>query len=87
LLVVAAVLPSLMLLSRTLLYPILRTVGAVIAGLAAVGWIVERLFDAATPVDTIVNAFSRHAPWIAASLLVVSLVSRPLLTSREQVRI
>jgi hypothetical protein len=72
-LVVAAVLPSLMLMSRTRAYPILRIGGAAFAGAASVGWIVERLLDVQTPVDTIVNAFARHALLIAVNLFLVSL--------------
>ena len=75
-LVVAAILPSLMLMSRTRAYPILRIGGAVFAGVASAGWIVERLFDVATPVDAIVNAFARHALLIAVNLLAVSLACR-----------
>jgi hypothetical protein len=83
-LVVAAILPSLMLMSRTRAYTILRIGGAVFAGFASAGWMVERLFDVATPVDTIVNAFARHSLLIAVNLLVVSLASRLLLASRAR---
>ncbi len=82
--VVAAILPSLMLMSRTRAYPILRISGALFAGFASVGWIVERLFDVPTPVDTVVNAFARHALLIAVNLLVVSLACRFLPASRAQ---
>jgi hypothetical protein len=83
-LVVAAVLPSLMLMSRTRAYPILRIGGALFAGTASLGWITERLLDIQTPVDTIVNAFARHAPLIAVNLFLVSLACRVLVTSRAQ---
>ena len=82
--VVAAILPSLMLMSRTRGYTILRISGAVFAGFASAGWIVERLFDVATPIDAIVNTFARHALLIAINLLVVSLACRLLLASRAQ---
>lgn len=52
-LVVAAMLPSLMLMSRTRVYSVLRMGGAVFGGLASAGWMAERLFDVATPVDLI----------------------------------
>jgi hypothetical protein len=42
-LVVVALLPSLMLMSRTRVYPILRLAGAGFAALASAGWIAERL--------------------------------------------
>ncbi|MGA7238622.1 MAG: HupE/UreJ family protein [Bryobacteraceae bacterium] len=82
--VVAAILPSLMLMSRTRAYTVLRIGGAVFAGCASTGWMIDRLFDLATPVDTIVNAFARHSLLIAVNLLVVSLACRLLLASRVQ---
>ena len=75
-LVVASVLPSLMLMSRTRVYPILRMGGAVFPGLASTGWIAERLFGVQTPVNLIVNALARHALLIAVNLLVVSFACR-----------
>jgi preprotein translocase subunit SecG len=83
-LIVAAILPSLMLMSRTRAYSLLRIGGALFAGAASLGWIVERLFDIETPVDTIVNVLARHALWIAAGFFVLSLVSRLLPGSRAQ---
>ncbi len=74
--VVAAILPSLILMSRTRAYPILRMGGAVFAGAASVGWMVERLFAFETPVNTIVGVFARHGVWMAVSLLVLSLACR-----------
>ena len=74
--VVAVILPSLILLSRTRAYPILRIGGAVFAGAASVAWIVERLLDIETPVDIIVNALARHAHWIAVALFLISLACR-----------
>jgi HupE / UreJ protein len=83
-LVVAAILPSLVLMSRTPAYTILRISGAVFAGVASAGWIVQRLFDVSTPVDAIVNAFARHSLLIAINLLAVSSACRLLLVSRAQ---
>lgn len=81
-LVVAAILPSLILMSTTSAYPVLRIGGAVFAATASLGWIVERLFDIQTPVDRIVDSFARLALWIAATLFVVSLACRLLLAPR-----
>ena len=44
--VVALTLPSLILMSRTRAYPWLRVGGALFAGVASVGWIVERMIGA-----------------------------------------
>ena len=73
LLVVAAVLPSLLLLSRTTLYPAFRICGAVSAAAAAVAWIAERVLNLQTPVDTVATAVTRQAVPLAAALFLVSL--------------
>jgi HupE / UreJ protein len=70
--VVAAVLPSLLLMSRTKLYPFLRIGGAVIAGLASTAWIAERIFDMPTPVNAVVNIVARHGALCAVALFVAS---------------
>jgi hypothetical protein len=77
-LVVAAILPSLLLISRTPVYSVVRTIGAVFAGLASLGWIVERLMKIQTPVDSIVNAFAHQALWVAAAFFLVSLACKYL---------
>ncbi len=79
-LVVAAILPSLLLLSRTKGYSWVRIGGAVFAGMASSGWIAERLFDVQTPADTLVNAIARHALPAAVGLLLVSLACWYLFT-------
>lgn len=71
-LVVAATLPSLLLLSRTRAYPVFRVGGAVFAGVAAAGWIAERTLGLHGPVDGWVSAVARQAGWGAAMLFLVS---------------
>ena len=71
--VVAATLPSLLLLSRTRAYPWFRVGGACFAGLAAVGWIVERVLGLTSSVDVVVNGLAHYAAWIAGALFLVSL--------------
>jgi hypothetical protein len=83
-LVVAAILPSLMLMSRTRAYSFLRIGGALFAGTASLGWIAERIFGIETHVDTIVNVLARHAVWIAAGFFVLSVVNRLLTGLRAQ---
>ena len=77
-LAVAAILPSLILMSKTRSYSIFRIGGALFAGIASAGWMVERLFDVTTPVDAIVNGLARHGLLIAVNLLVVSFACRLL---------
>jgi HupE / UreJ protein len=74
--VVAAILPSLLLMSRTRAYPFLRIVGAFCAGLASIGWIGERIWNVQSGVDVVVNGLMHHAVWIAVGLLFLSAACR-----------
>lgn len=75
LVVVAASMPSLILLSRTRGYSMLRIGGALFAVFASLGWIAERMLDIHTSVDVVVNSVASHAIWIAAGLFLISLLS------------
>jgi hypothetical protein len=75
LIVVAAVMPSLLLLSRSRGYSVVRVGGAVFAGVASVGWIVERMLNVQMPVDAVVNGVAHYAGWIAVGLMVVSVAT------------
>jgi hypothetical protein len=83
-LVVIAILPSLLLLSRTSAYPVLRIGGAIFAGVASAGWVVERLFHVDAGVDLVVNSLAQHSAWIAVSLLTMSFACRFLLHPQTQ---
>lgn len=72
LIVVAATLPSLVLLSRTRAYPFLRVGGAFFAGIASLGWIAERLFNVHNPIGVAVDIVAHNAPWIALALFLIS---------------
>ncbi len=74
LLVVAATMPSLVLLSRTRAYSVLRIGAALFAGFASLGWIAERLLEVRNSVDVIVDTVAHHAVWIAGSLFLISVV-------------
>jgi hypothetical protein len=76
--VVAITLPSLLIMSRTLMYRYCRVGGAVLAAIASIAWISERLFDIQTPVDSIVDAIARHGFVMAVLLLAASLACRYL---------
>ena len=72
--VVAATLPSLILLSRTRAYPWLRVGGALFAGAASIGWIVERVLGAPSSVDMVVNELAHRSASIAGGLFLLSVV-------------
>ena len=84
LIVVASILPSLILMSRTGAYSVLRIGGAIFAGAASAGWVAERLFGVNAGVDQIVNAFAQHSLLIAITLFLVSVTFRLLLIVRAQ---
>ncbi len=73
LIVVAATMPSLVLMSRTRAYPFLRIGGALFAGIASAGWIAERLIGVHNPVGVVVDLVASHAVWIAGVLCLISL--------------
>ncbi len=88
LMVVVATLPSLLLLSRTPAYAVLRIGGAVFAGIASLGWIAERLLNVPNPVDVIVGAVAYHSALIAAVLFLASLLywSRTVATPKLRLK-
>ena len=70
LLVILAVMPSLLMLSRTRFYPILRISGAAIAGLAAIAWLIERVVDRANPVAEGIDLLLGYSGYLVAALTV-----------------
>lgn len=72
--IVAATLPSLLLMSRTRAYPFLRVCGSAFAAAASVGWMVERILNLHSTVDVVVNELVHRSVWMAAGLFVLSLV-------------
>ena len=86
LLVVAATMPSLVLLSRTRTYSVVRVGGALLAGLASLGWIAERWLNVPTPIDAVVNRLAQHAGGMAGGLFLISLIAwllRPALVHKS----
>jgi HupE / UreJ protein len=73
--VVIAALPSLILLSRTLLYRTIRTAGALFAGVAAAGWIAQRLWDLPNPTDAVVTSLAHWAVWFAFGLALLGIAA------------
>lgn len=73
--VVAAVIPSLILLSRTPFYPIARIAGASFGAVASLGWVLERTFGWNLRVDSVVNVLAQHGFWLAGPLAVFSLLA------------
>ena len=74
LVVVIAVLPSLLLMSRTRIYWLPRIGGALLAALASTGWIVERVLNVRNVINPFVEDVAHNAEWIAAAAFLVGFV-------------
>jgi hypothetical protein len=75
--VVVAILPLLLLLSRTRAYSLLRIGAALLAAVVSIGWIVERPLNLPNAIDPLVENVAHLAAWIAATLLLLGLLCRP----------
>jgi hypothetical protein len=75
LIVVAATMPSLLLLSRSRAYALLRIGGALFATLASASWIAQRLLDVPNAIDPLVQIAAQHGARIAEALFLISLLS------------
>jgi hypothetical protein len=73
--VVAATLPSLLLLSRTRAYSILRIAGALFATFTSLCWIAERLFNTRSSIDRVVETCARYCLPFAFALFLVGVIS------------
>lgn len=68
--VIVAVIPWLLLLSRTSFYAIFRVFGAVLAGIAAIGWIIERLLDEPNIITNLMAKATNYSSWILGFLII-----------------
>lgn len=76
LLVVAVTIPWLMILSRsTAIYTYVRIVGATLAGIAAIGWIIERVTSQPNFISTFVLNAADYAKWLIVLLAVLAFLS------------
>jgi hypothetical protein len=87
LVVVAAILPSLLLLSRTRVYTWFRVGGACFAAIASAGWILERSLNVGVSVDFIVDSVAHRAVWFAGGLFIASTLCWQLRKKAEQANI
>jgi hypothetical protein len=84
LLVVALVLPSLLMMSRTRAYSAFRITGAALACVASAMWIAERLLNIQTPIDAVMNVVAQRGIVCAVLLFAASLLCQ-LLDKRSEV--
>jgi hypothetical protein len=73
--VILLIVPSFILLSKTKLYSFIRIGGAIIAGIAAIAWIIERVFQRSNFITNFVQQSSKFAPYLVVWFAVVAISS------------
>jgi HupE / UreJ protein len=73
--IMALILPSLILLSQTKLYPPFRIGGAIVASIAATAWVFERISNTPNFVSLWIGKALPYAPWFICLLAIVAVFS------------
>jgi len=73
--VIVITMPWLIILSRTKIYPYVRIIGAIFAGVAAIAWILERVSGTPNVISTFVTQASTQAQWVIVFLAVLAFLS------------
>jgi hypothetical protein len=74
-------------LSQTLLYPAIRTTGAILASVAAMAWVFERVTENSNPISLLIEKLFAHGPQLIISLAVFAIVSMLVLKLRVDKKI
>ncbi|NEU70115.1 HupE/UreJ family protein [Spirosoma agri] len=72
--IITLIIPWLLLLSQTPYYGGLRRTGAVLAGVAAIAWVIERLSGEPNAVTWVVEQMARQAWWLLGGLALLTLI-------------
>jgi HupE / UreJ protein len=75
LLIILAMTPWLVLLARSRVYGPFRIAVGSLTGVAAAAWFAERAFGPANPIAPLVEGAASHAPWLMASLVVLTCIA------------
>jgi hypothetical protein len=70
--VVAVVMPVLVVMARTSSYGLFRIGAAAFAGIAAIAWIIERIFRVDNMVGRAIDVGLGYAPWLLAGMIAVA---------------
>ena len=87
LVVIIAVIPWLILLSRTSFYLFFRVLGAILAGIAALAWIIERLFEESNVVTDLITKAANYSIWLLGVLIFGAVFSYFLENNKKDVQI
>lgn len=80
--VIAATLPSMLALGTTRAYPVVRIAGAGFAAACALGWLLERAFGVANPLQSVADWLAPPPAWFAGALCTASAGALFVLASR-----
>ncbi|OOQ58000.1 HupE/UreJ family protein [Mucilaginibacter pedocola] len=83
--IIAITIPWLIILSRANLYKGIRVAGAIIAAVASVGWIIERVTDTPNAIGSTVMAAAGYAQWLVFGLAIISILSLFVKVERNNV--
>jgi hypothetical protein len=72
---IALTMPWLILLARTQFYTPVRIIGATVAAVASLGWIVERIWAQSNPVTLLVETAAGQAVWIIVGLACIAIIA------------
>jgi hypothetical protein len=86
LLVIAAILPPLIVLSTTRGFSTLRIAGATFAAVCSLGWIAERAFQLANPIEPLAHWLAALPVGFVATVCMASTASMTLLVRRAGLR-
>jgi hypothetical protein len=75
LVVIVAVIPWLILLSRTSFYSTFRVVVAILAGIAAMAWIIERLLEKSNIITDLIAKAANYSVWLLGVLIIGAVLS------------
>jgi hypothetical protein len=73
--VIVGSMPWLIILSRTTFYPHIRITGAVIAAIASIAWISERISQQSNTISIFVEQTAGYAPWTILMLAILAVIS------------
>ena len=73
--IIAVIVPSFIILSRTNAYRFIRISGAAFAGIAAIAWMVQRYSEQSNVLTTLVEKIAEQAPWITFGIVLLAIIN------------
>jgi HupE / UreJ protein len=85
--VIIAVIPWLILLSRTSFYSIFRVIGAILAAIAAIAWIIERLLEKPNFITELIAKIANYTIFLLIVLMLIAVIGYFLEKNKKNVQI